>query len=106
LSEGRAPYEPRAEAIEPLMLDTWDGMAKLAANDFHRVVGARHPIILELADELASIGASIAMMSGSGSTVFGIFADAPEAAAITRSTGCTTIATGTSERVVGVRLTE
>jgi 4-diphosphocytidyl-2C-methyl-D-erythritol kinase len=57
-----------------------------------------------LVDELKSCGAMISMLSGSGSTVFGIFDQSPDWAAITRQTGLTTVATRTSGRVVGVTL--
>jgi 4-diphosphocytidyl-2C-methyl-D-erythritol kinase len=43
-------------------------------------------------------------MSGSGSTVFGIFTNVPHVAAIARSTRCSPIVTVTSTRVVRVGL--
>jgi 4-diphosphocytidyl-2-C-methyl-D-erythritol kinase len=104
LATARGGYAPAADVIAPSALATWDGVATIATNDFERVVGQRHHAVPELVDELASFGASIAMLSGSGSTVFGIFDTAPDAGAIARSTRCTVVATRTSERVVGVSL--
>jgi len=46
----------------------------------------------------------VSMLSGSGSAVYGVFAQQPDAAALTRSTGCTTLLTRTSDRVGRVEL--
>lgn len=43
------------------------------ANDFESVVFAQHPAIKEIKDELYSSGALFASMSGSGSSVYGLF---------------------------------
>lgn len=51
---------------------TWEGIARLAVNDFEPVVAARHPEIAELLGMLRSAGCAPAMMSGSGSVVFGV----------------------------------
>jgi len=48
-------------------------------NDLEAPVAARHPVIGELAQRLADRGALLAAMSGSGSTVFGVFRSAPAA---------------------------
>ena len=53
-------------------LATWKGIAQLAANDFEPVVATRHPAITDLVEQLQARGATIAMMSGSGSVVFGV----------------------------------
>ena len=54
----------------------WPAIASLSHNDFEGVVSARHPEVSELVRVLRWMGASPAMMSGSGSTVFGVFRDA------------------------------
>jgi 4-diphosphocytidyl-2-C-methyl-D-erythritol kinase len=104
LAADRGTYLPSAGVIAPDSLATWESLALVATNDFERVVAARHPIIAELVDELSSADAVLAMLSGSGSAVYGVFDDRPDAAAITRSTGLTTIVTETSDRVVRVEL--
>lgn len=104
LASDRGSYAPVPAVVDPAGLATWEGVAALATNDFGAVVARRHPIIAELVDELRSHGAAIAMLSGSGSTVFGIFDNAPDAAAIARSTGHSAVATRTSGRVVRVEL--
>ena len=51
----------------------WRRIAALAANDLEGVVSAHHPEIGVLRDALRRGGAMLAQMSGSGSTVFGVF---------------------------------
>ena len=104
VSHGRGTYAAESALLSRESLADWAGIAALATNDFERVVARRHPRIAELVDELSSRGASPAMMSGSGSTVFGIFEEVPDAAAIGRSTGLSPIVTMTASRVVRVDL--
>jgi 4-diphosphocytidyl-2-C-methyl-D-erythritol kinase len=54
--------------------DYWKAELK---NDFETSVFATHPVIAELKSELYRHGALYASMSGSGSSVFGIFAEKP-----------------------------
>jgi 4-diphosphocytidyl-2-C-methyl-D-erythritol kinase len=61
-----------AIVLNPAALSFWDGLAPLAENDFEIVVTKRHPQIAEHVTALRSLGCIVAMMSGSGSTVFGI----------------------------------
>ncbi|HMK56590.1 MAG TPA: 4-(cytidine 5'-diphospho)-2-C-methyl-D-erythritol kinase [Dissulfurispiraceae bacterium] len=44
-------------------------------NDFEMVVFRRHPVIREIKDRMLDAGAAAALMSGSGSAVFGLFED-------------------------------
>jgi 4-diphosphocytidyl-2-C-methyl-D-erythritol kinase len=46
-----------------------------AANDLEAVVAARHPIVRRLTRRLTREGALVASLSGSGSAVFGLFAN-------------------------------
>jgi 4-diphosphocytidyl-2-C-methyl-D-erythritol kinase len=62
-----APAEPR------YLPDTWMGRIVPLVNDFERPVIERHPVIGTLIGELTQLGALMSAMSGSGSTVFGIF---------------------------------
>ncbi len=104
LAADRGSYVPAATVIAPEALDTWESMAGLATNEFERVVARRRPVIAELVDELEAAGACVAMMSGSGSTVFGIFDCFPDVPAIARTSSHTKVLTGTSDRVVRVVL--
>ncbi len=64
---------------------SWGEVAAAARNDFEAVVPAAHPGISRALGALRASGASPALLSGSGSACFGIFADraAAEAAAET-----------------------
>ena len=48
-------------------------MFEYATNDFEETVCKHHPEITEIKQRLLSAGAVYAAMSGSGSTVFGLF---------------------------------
>ena len=54
-------------------------------NDLERPVNERHPVIGKLIERLTKLGAVMSAMSGSGSTVFGIFTTAAAADAALRS---------------------
>ena len=102
VSADRGSYSPAARLIPPESLATWEEVVVVASNDFEAPVARRHPQIGEIVDELDSMDALVAMLSGSGSTVFGVFGAPADAAAITRSTGFSTISTRTSDRVFRV----
>jgi 4-diphosphocytidyl-2-C-methyl-D-erythritol kinase len=53
----------------------WAGLNGVSDNDFEAVVFARHPDLRQVRDCLLSLGATRAMMTGSGSAIFGVFAD-------------------------------
>jgi 4-diphosphocytidyl-2-C-methyl-D-erythritol kinase len=66
-----------------LGLAEWDDLPGLAHNDFEPVISAAHPEIRRAISALRRVGARVELMSGSGSTCFGLFersADAAEAA--------------------------
>jgi len=75
LAHDRGTYGARGGILQPTELDTWEGIAAIAVNEFEPVVGRRHPSIPAYVDALRDAGALPAMMSGSGSAVFGVFAD-------------------------------
>ncbi len=73
----------RAKALRYEALPHEQGVVRLAdgtpiavANDLEAPVAARHPEIGRIRDALLAAGASAAAMSGSGSTVFGLFREA------------------------------
>ena len=49
--------------------------SQLLVNDFEQTVFPLHPVIAETKEHLLGAGALYAAMSGSGSTVFGLFED-------------------------------
>ncbi len=74
-----------------------EGWARLCTNDFEPAVFARHPELLAIKRRLAKVGASPAMMTGSGSALFGLFQTSAEAesafAALTRRSSAETLTT-------------
>jgi 4-diphosphocytidyl-2-C-methyl-D-erythritol kinase len=68
-------YAPDARSLAPDGLRDWDSVAALAENDFEAVVAEEIPFIPLAASALRQGGARIAMMAGSGSSVFGVFDD-------------------------------
>lgn len=99
LSAARGPYVPTPEMIAPDALATWEAISGVATNDFEPVVTERHPVIGELVAALDSAGAIVAMLSGSGSTVFGVFASDESTSSVPARAGVAKIATRTSQRV-------
>lgn len=73
---GVHPHLPETRLADALLrpVGEWVGLVK---NDFESHVFAAHPIIAQLKNLLLSEGAEYASMSGSGSAVFGIFAEEP-----------------------------
>lgn len=109
VSTARADSRSEAAAFEFTDLASWDRIAQVAANDFEPVVAERHPQITALVATLNHAGASIARLSGSGSTVFGVFEDEPDDFAVALMTGgpdVCAIRTRTARRVEDVELTE
>jgi 4-diphosphocytidyl-2-C-methyl-D-erythritol kinase len=52
---------------------TWLGRGVPLSNDLEPPIVERHPVIGKLKDQLMKMGAAMSAMSGSGSTVFGVF---------------------------------
>ncbi len=71
-----------ARALSPMHADldhqvhvTWAQIIAAAENDFEPPVFARHGSLREIKGALAGSGAEVALLSGSGATVFGLFRD-------------------------------
>lgn len=81
---GVRPHLPETRLADALSrpVGEWSGVVK---NDFEPHVFAAHPIIAQLKELLLAEGAEYASMSGSGSAVFGIFADEPKFAGFRHS---------------------
>jgi 4-diphosphocytidyl-2-C-methyl-D-erythritol kinase len=75
LAEARTASPPEwgeAFALDAASLSHWETIQQLALNDFEPVVSARHPEIAEIIAGLTSVECAMAMLSGSGSTVFAV----------------------------------
>lgn len=99
-----AEARPVPSLMHVSQLSSWDDVAQFAGNDFEPVVAERHPEIRAIIDALQRSGAQIAQMSGSGSTVYGIFAHAPDLAALQRAVPGRVVLTQTTEHVEGVHV--
>ena len=69
----------RVAANMPLFYRTLDDICALLSNDLEPVTIGSFPVIGEIKAELVAAGARGALMSGSGPTVFGLFAGEEEA---------------------------
>ncbi|MCC6347225.1 MAG: 4-(cytidine 5'-diphospho)-2-C-methyl-D-erythritol kinase [Nitrospirales bacterium] len=71
--------------FEALATGSLHCLASLAHNDFEEVVSAEYPVIGALKLRMREQGAALALMSGSGSAVFGLFEDRERALSASRS---------------------
>ncbi len=67
-------FEPNPVTGDPPVVK-WPEVLPLAKNDFAPVMEAEYPVLREIRLLLGARGAETALLSGSGSTVFGVFAD-------------------------------
>jgi 4-diphosphocytidyl-2-C-methyl-D-erythritol kinase len=65
-------------SIEEVLVQNVEKWKYLLENDFEKSVFEIHPILKEIKDILYLKGASYAAMSGSGSTLFGLFKEKPK----------------------------
>ena len=70
-------YKDSKSVKEILSLPTTEWQGQLE-NSFEKSIFAKHPVMLEIKKNLIENGAQFAAMSGSGSTLFGIFENEPE----------------------------
>jgi 4-diphosphocytidyl-2-C-methyl-D-erythritol kinase len=66
-------------------LGSWEALIRLAENAFEEALFPGRPELRRIRDRLRGLGAAPALLSGSGSAVFGIFSD-PEAASTAEAT--------------------
>lgn len=69
-----ADAPPRAFALDAADLADWGAVARMALNDFGGVVAERIPVLHGAVAAMRDSGASVALLAGSGGSVFGIFA--------------------------------
>ncbi len=75
---GGSAFRPEAFAFPLDALGSWEGVAALAKNDFGFVAGEGLPGIERARERMRLAGARIALLAGSGASVFGVF-DSAEA---------------------------
>ena len=78
---GVRPHQPTHSLMETAKLPVgeWEGRM---VNDFEESVFVSHPVLAEIKQELYHQGAVYASMSGSGSTIFGLFRSRPQCEAV------------------------
>ena len=86
--------------ISDELLASWKSVAKLNRNDFIAPVAGRHPEILTHLDNLKGTGSFLCSMTGSGSTLFGVYDALPESPALTVFERATLTPTRTATSVV------
>ena len=95
-----AAAAPHAELLVAEEFASWDRVDLAMRNDFQMVVGARHPRVIRIARALRErLGASSALMSGSGSVIFALYDAPPDPEALGRETGARVLLTRTATRV-------
>lgn len=70
--------KPWSVPLYRIVADDTDSWREHLANDFEPVVFERYPHIARIKDTLYRLGAEYAAMSGSGSSVYGIFGSMPD----------------------------
>jgi 4-diphosphocytidyl-2-C-methyl-D-erythritol kinase len=107
IDEDRPPgWDPLTDSSSDLivmseeMLASWHSIARLNRNDFIPTVIKRHPQIRSLLDSFNESGSFICSLSGSGSTVFGVYEALPDDTALGAFEGTTMIPTRTADKVV------
>jgi 4-diphosphocytidyl-2-C-methyl-D-erythritol kinase len=63
------------KVVDPVELESWPGMVGLGENAFEGALDPRYPQLALIRSTLLGAGAEVALLSGSGSTVFGLFPD-------------------------------
>lgn len=102
---GPAPEPP----LDAASLSEWETIAAIAVNDFEPVVSERHRLVGQLTDDLRETGCPVAMLSGSGSVVFGVLPPGTTSLTLARDGDDSSpprygqIVTATADRVEPVR---
>jgi 4-diphosphocytidyl-2-C-methyl-D-erythritol kinase len=97
---------PSPRLVSVPELTSWETLQPHVVNDFEPVVCEQHPEIAAIIAQLRAAGASIAGMSGSGSTLFGVVPLFSDTAALASALPGTVVPTRTVTRVAAVELVE
>ena len=76
---GMVPVSPAHAVLGTERPLTWDEVVKKAENDFEAPVFNAHPALRDIQRQLFTNGAEVALLSGSGATVFGVFSGKADA---------------------------
>lgn len=78
LSASRTSVRPLSQALQDLGRRSalnWSEIIQLAENDFEAPVFAQYPALAQIKRQLLRDGAEVALLSGSGATMFGVYPD-------------------------------
>ena len=75
LASARVGEAPDPERPTAGRSTSWSDVEAVASNDFQPVIARDYPEVARSLEALEDAGASVALLSGSGSTSFGLFAD-------------------------------
>jgi 4-diphosphocytidyl-2-C-methyl-D-erythritol kinase len=112
LDEEQAGASPQGGSLDLDALSSWDGIARIAHNDFEAVVAPRHGDIATALTALRSLTAAsegkseIAMLAGTGATVFMIGSMPAPVIGGTHGRPLWMVATRTADRVVAVEASD
>ena len=106
LAASRQSDIPSPRLVSVPELTSWESLQQHVVNDFELVVAEHHPQTATIIGQLREAGASIAGMSGSGSTLFGIVPLFADTGALTSALPGTVVPSRTVTRVAGVELVE
>jgi 4-diphosphocytidyl-2-C-methyl-D-erythritol kinase len=99
------PVAPRPYTAEAL--STWAEVEERTENAFEDVVFPRHPRLAHYRDALAARpGARVVRMSGSGSTLFGVFDHRPAPSTLSTGDGARVVVTATATGAAEVVVTD
>ncbi len=73
--QGVLPLSDAQRVLDEQRQVDWPHLKAAAENDFESPVFAKHPALGQIKQTLLSRGAEIALLSGSGATVFGLYED-------------------------------
>jgi 4-diphosphocytidyl-2-C-methyl-D-erythritol kinase len=88
-------------------LGTWESVGQVAGSVFESVIDRRHGEVGHIRAVLEALprpNPRLVMMTGSGSTVFGVFDEAPDLSPLARLEGCRAILTATAGHVAQVEV--
>ncbi len=94
---GDAPAPP---GLPGDAFSSWESAGRYAENDFSEPVAARHAVIGSIRESLRARGARIAMLTGSGSAVFGVFDSEPGPGSHAATDAWREVVTSTAAHVV------
>jgi 4-diphosphocytidyl-2-C-methyl-D-erythritol kinase len=106
IASSRTADVPSPRLVSVAELTSWETLQPHVVNDFEPVVCERYPDAASTLAQLRSAGATIAGMSGSGSTMFGVVPLFSDTAALVSALPGTVVPTRTVTRVAAVELVE